>query len=124
MASTNKILLGSITKLYWRAEEASRRLGVSVGTLDAYRLLHPLYQPDAYMPPYRGDTLNKDGSERRQRPLWLDEKIKFIAFAWQRTPAGARRRTDDEAYADWLEICEREDEEYKKKAGHYEKRNP
>lgn len=107
MSKRIKPYLEPIQKLNLNAEETARRLGISVKLLDVLRKRHPLYRPDCDMPHYR-----EGGQEKKSLPLWSDEKIRFIAFAWRKTPAGVRRFTDDEALVFWEDFCDAIQGEY------------
>lgn len=105
MATTVKPYLERVSKLNWNADETARRLGISVPLLHVLRKRHRLYHPDIDMPHFVNCHLNADGKEKKSKPLWSDDKVRLIAFAWQKTPSGVRRFTDNEAAAIWDEIC-------------------
>lgn len=102
-----------VPRLVWNAQDAAEILGMSVWALLDLRHKHPLYRPDV-----ERSGLGRPGKEPKDpRPMWSDELLKLIAFAWRKTAQGERQYTDDEAYQLWLDMNEEERERYMARSG-------
>ncbi len=108
MAQSRRERLAYVPRLFWNAEEAAIRLGVSPATFHEMRK-HPLYRNDSERP----------GAGRiKSLPLWSEALLQHIVFARSKTPQGDRQFTDDEAYEFWIDSQESERINILRKAGH------
>lgn len=113
MAANTHERLKHVPRLIWNAQETAESLGISVWALLDLRQKHPLYHPDVERP-----GLGRPGKEQKEpRPMWSDEHVKLIAFAWRKTAQGVRQYTDDEAHQIWLDMNDEERDQYMTKSG-------